>query len=117
MSNLLDALAAMYANQAPDEGAWRDKFIQDHQDWPDLYKSPNFAGRFGGAFRPTENDVRRGTIADMLMRYGLEIGPRESANVRDLTQSVSMNPLQAVRDLYQSQQHTNALGRYLLPPF
>ena len=53
----------------------------------------------------------------MLMRYGLEIGPRESDNVRDVTQSVSMNPLQAVRDLYQSQQHVNALGRYLLPPF
>ena len=109
MSNLLDALAAMYANQAPDEGAWRDKFIQDNQDWPDLYKSPNFAGRFGGAFRPTDSDVRRGTIADMLMRYGLEIGNRESNNVRDLTQSVSMNPLQAVRDLHAS----NALIRLL----
>ncbi len=50
--SLLDALAAMYANQAPDEGAWRDKFIADNQDWPDLYKSQQHVNALGRYLLP-----------------------------------------------------------------
>lgn len=111
MSNLLDSLSVLRSQQAYDhQQPVRDKLdalVQQYgNQFATLYRSPLFAGRFSPQYGTSESD---GTIGNMLMRYGLEIGQRESNNVRDVTQSVSMNPLQAVRDLHA----TNALMRLL----
>ncbi len=119
MSDLLAELAALYAQQGGDrmaaEKSWRDDFIRQHGSQADAYTGqPSFAGRFAGQLqhqKPTSPELP--AILALLMRQGLPIGDRESSNVRDVTQSVGMNPLQAVRDLYQQQ---NALGRAMTWP-
>jgi len=97
------------------EKSWREDFIRQHGSQADAYTGqPSFAGRFAGQFqhqKPTSPELP--AILALLMRQGLPIGDRESSNIRDVTQSVSMNPLQAVRDLYLLQ---NALGRSVNPP-
>lgn len=104
MSNLLDELAALYAQRGGDvearEKSWRDDYVRQHGSQADAYRGqPSFSGRFAGQFehqKPTSPELP--AILALLMRQGLPIGDRESSNIRDVTQSVSMNPLQAVRD-------------------
>lgn len=113
--NLLAELAAMYAQQGGDatarEKSWRDDFVRQHGGQADAYAGqPSFSGRFAGQFehqKPTSPELP--AILALLMRQGLPIGDRESSNIRDVTQSVSMNPLQAMRDLHA----TNMLARLI----
>ncbi len=104
MSDLLAELAALYASQGGDgiarEKSWREDFIRQHGSQADAYQGqPSFSGRFAGQLqhqKPTSPELP--AILALLMRQGLPIGDRESSNVRDVTQSVALNPLQAVRD-------------------
>lgn len=87
------------------EKSWRDDFVRQHGSQADAYAGqPSFSGRFAGRFehqKPTSPELP--AILALLARQGLPIGNRESTNVRDVTQSVAMNPLQALRDLHAAQ--------------
>lgn len=91
MSDLLNALAQIYQQQALDDelrNLWRRDV-----PYPARFSSPFNWQQILGA------GEHRRDIGSMLMDLGYQPGPRESDNIRDVRHSISSNPLQAVRDL------------------
>lgn len=114
--DLLSQLAALYSREGDAvmdrdwarARSWKEDFVRRNGDNPATYAGPALAGRFAGQFdhqRPTWSPVDHVApgIVELLVRHGLPVGARQSSNIRDVTQSVSMNPLQALRDLHAAQ--------------